>query len=220
MRILLTGATGTVGRALAVNLVQQNPDVDLILLGRSEDRLAGVDDLIRDKGGKAPLLVPLDFANAGSPHVKELMQNLEAEGLDALVLAAATHTGLHPLDHLKPVDFDKIMRVGLYGPFWMVHHFLPLLKLAPHGKLLGVADDVGAQGKPFWGAYGMAKSGFDTLLEQARQEADGRVVVKRVVPPAVASPLRGLVYPGEDPRTLTPAAEVTAPWAQWLLSTD
>ncbi len=220
MRILLTGATGTIGRALAVNLVQQAPDTDLILLGRSEDRLAGVDDLIRKNGGKAPLLVPLDFASAGSPHVKELMQNLEPDGLDALVLAAANHTGLHPLDHLKPVDFDKIMRVGLYGPYWLVHHFLPLLKSSTNGKILGVSDDVGAQGKPFWGAYGMAKSGFDTLLEQVRQEAEGRVAVQRVVPPPVASPLRGMVYPGEDPRGLTPASEVTAPWAAWLLATD
>ncbi len=220
MRILLTGATGTIGRALALNLVQKDPDVELILVGRNNDRLSGVDDLIRERGGKAPLLVPLDFATAGSPHVKELSQHLEADGLDALVMAAATHTGLHPLDHLKPVDFDKIMRVGLYGPYWLVHHLLPLLKRSAHGRVLGVSDDVGAQGKPFWGAYGMAKSGFDTLLEQFRQESEGQLAVKRVVPPAVASPLRGLVYPGEDPRELPPAADVTAPWAAWLLHKD
>lgn len=220
MRILISGSTGSLGRALALTLAKQAPHCELILLGRSEERLASLDDQIRATGAAAPLLVPLDFTTANAAHVKELAQNLEADGLDALVLGAAMHTGLHPLDHLKPVDFDKIMRVGLYGPFWLVHHLLPLLKLANHGKVLGIADDVGAQAKPFWGAYGMAKSGFDTLLEQLRQEAENSLSVRRVCPPPVASPLRGLVYPAEDPRSLAKTDEVVAPWAEWLLTTQ
>lgn len=220
MRILITGATGVIGRALARQLVQQQPAVELILLGRNPDRLAALDDQLSADGARPALLVPLDFATASAGHIKELRQQLEAEGLDALVMNAALMTGLHPLDHLKPVDFDKILRVGLYGPFWLVHHLLPLLKSSASGRVLGVSDDVGAQAKPFWGAYGMAKSGFDTLLEQVRQEAEHAVAVRRVCPPPVASPLRGLVYPAEDPRTLSPAAEITADWARWLLATD
>lgn len=220
MRILISGATGSLGRALALALTQQNPNCELILLGRKEERLAALDDQIRAAGGNAPLLVPLDFTSASPAHIKELAQNIEADGLDALVLGAAMHTGLHPLDHLKPVDFDKITRVGLYGPFWLIHHLLPLLKAAKSGKVLGIADNVGAQAKPFWGAYGIAKSGFDTLLEQLRQEAENSVEVRRVCPPAVSSPLRGLVYPAEDPTSLTPPAEVVSPWAEWLLTTS
>lgn len=221
MRILISGATGIIGRSLAENLVRQDPKVDLILLGRNEDRLAILDDALKALGARSPLLVPLDFTTATSAHVKELSQKIADADLDALVLGAAMHTGLHPLDHLKPVEFDKIMRVGMYGPYWLIHHLLPMLKeSAAGGRVLGISDNVGAQAKPFWGAYGIAKTGLDTLLEQLRQEAEGRVAVRRVCPPPVASPLRGLVYPGEDPQTLTPADEVTAPWAEWLLRAD
>lgn len=218
MRILITGATGTIGRALAQQLVQLDSTVDLILLGRREDSLAALDDGLQARGARPSLLVPLDFSTANAAHCKELAQKLEPEGLDALALTAAMFTGLHPLDHLKPVDFDRILRVGLYGPYWLLHHMLPLLKQSQRGCVLGVSDDVGAQGKAFWGAYGMAKSGFDTMLEQLRAEAEGRLHVRRVVPPPVGSPIRGLVYPGEDPRSLPPAAEVVQPWAEWLLA--
>lgn len=221
MRILISGATGIIGRSLSENLVRQNPEVELILLGRSEDRLAILDDALKEIGARPPLLVPLDFTTATSAHVKELSQKIADAPLDGLVLGAAMHTGLHPLDHLKPVEFDKIIRVGVYAPFWLVHHLLPMLKESRRGgRVLGVSDDVGAQAKPFWGAYGMAKSSLDTLLEQLRHEAEGRVSVKRVCPPPVASPLRGLVYPGEDPRTLNSADEITLSWANWLVQTD
>lgn len=217
MRILITGATGVLGRALCLELVRLNPHVELILMGRREDKLTALDDAIQEAGGQAPILVPLDFAKANPAHITELRQALEDHGLDALVLAAATHTGLHPLDHLKAADVDTILKVNLHAPIWLLQQFLPLLKKAPAGRILGVSDDVGHAGKAFWGAYGIAKSGLDTLLAQVAAETESQLDVKRVVPPALPSPIRGLVYPGEDPRTLANPAQVCQSWSQWLL---
>lgn len=218
MRILIDGATGVLGRALAEQIIRAEPAAELILLARHKPRLEALDDLLREAGATtAPMLVPLDYTQASAGHFAELASALIPEGLDALALLAATHSGLHPLDHLKPRDFDQSLKVGLYAPYWLLHHLLRLLKADGGGRVLGVSDDVGAQAKPFWGGYGIAKSGLDTLLEQLRQEAEGSLAVRRVVPPPVASPLRGLVYPGENPKALTPAAEVVAPWADWLL---
>nr|MBV6630388.1 SDR family NAD(P)-dependent oxidoreductase [Oceanococcus sp. HetDA_MAG_MS8] len=218
MRILITGATGVLGRALCLELVRRDPQVELIAMGRREDKLAALDDAVQEAGGQAPILVPLDFSKANPAHITELRQALEDQGLDALVLCAATHTGLHPLDHLKPADVDTILKVNLHAPIWLLHQFLPLLKQAAHGRVLGVSDEVGRSGKAFWGAYGIAKAGLDTLLEQVAAEAEQSLEVRRVVPPALPSPIRGLVYPGEDPRTLANPAQVCQPWAEWLLS--
>lgn len=217
MRILITGATGVLGRALCLELVRHNPQVEIIAMGRREDKLAALDDAIQEAGGRAPILVPLDFAKANPAHITELRQALEDDGLDALVLCAATHTGLHPLDHLKPADVETILKVNLHAPIWLLHQFLPLLKKSAAGRVLGVSDEVGRSGKAFWGAYGIAKSGLDTLLEQVAAETENQLEVRRVVPPALPSPIRGLVYPGEDPRALANPAQVCQSWALWLL---
>ena len=61
MRILIDGATGVLGRALAEQIIRAEPAAELILLARHKPRLEALDDLLREAGATtAPMLVPLD----------------------------------------------------------------------------------------------------------------------------------------------------------------
>ncbi len=198
-RILVTGATGALGRELARQLAAAG--ADLILLARRKTRLEEVDDEIASLGGNSPLLVELDFLRASQGHYRELAQALAEDGLDAVVLCSGLHTGLHPLEHLPAKDWQQIMDVNLNGPFHLIQALLPLLK-ARRGQLIGVSDRPGQEQKAYWGAYAVAKAGLDALLHVCAQENENQLRVDRVIPDPQPSPIRAAVYPGEVPEQL------------------
>ena len=205
-KILLTGATGVLGRALARELAQHG--AELILLARRKANLEELDDAIAKDGGRAPTLVEFDFHRAQDIQYQELAgalaQDLARDGLDAMIFAAGMHTGLHPIEHLSIKDWRKILDVNLNAPFLLIQQIMPLLKQAK-GHLIGVSAPPENKSKAFWGAYGVSKSGLDALLEICRQEAEGTVKVSRFEAQPMASLIRAAVYPGETKDALPPA---------------
>lgn len=201
-RILITGASGVLGSALALTLAQAG--AELILLGRRQARLENIDDSITAATGHSALLVELDFERASDGHYAELAAALAAEGgLDGLILASGGHTGLHPLEHLKTADWRKLMALNVDGPFALIKHLLPLLR-ATRGTVLAALNDPVISGKAYWGAYGCAQASLRALLAMGDQENEGRVGFVAVDLQPMPSPLRGLVYPGENPTELPP----------------
>lgn len=204
-KILITGATGVLGRALSLELACKG--AELILLARRRARLEELDDAIAQAGGCSPTLVELDFQRADAILYQELAgalaQEYSTDGLDGLVLASGLHTGLHPLEHLNVKDWRKILDVNLNGPFLLIHQVLPLLKQA-HGHLIGVTAPEDNMGQAFWGAYGASKAALDALLAGCAEENEKTMQVTRFVPTPMPSPIRGAVYPGETLDSLPP----------------
>lgn len=198
-KILLTGATGVLGSALARQLALLN--ADLILLARRKDRLEQLDDAIAADGGRAPTLVELDFQRAQDIQYQELAgalaQDLARDGLDAMVLASGAHTGLHPIEHLPIKHWRNIMDVNLNGPYMLTQQIMPLLKQA-HGHLLGVTAPPENKAKAFWGAYGVSQSALDSLLTTCADENENALTVSRFEALPMTSPIRTAVYPGEE----------------------
>lgn len=207
-RILITGATGVLGSALACRLAQA--DADLVLLARRKDNLEALDDKIAELGGRAPMLVEMDFLRAPDIQYQELAgalaQDLAQDGLDSLILAAGLHTGLQPVENLPLKDWTRILDVNLNAPFKLIQQLLPLLKQA-HGHLIGISTPAEQQAKAFWGAYGVSKAALDTLLSICEQETEGTMLVSRFVPAPLPSPIRGQVYPGETRDSLPPVED-------------
>lgn len=205
-RILISGVSGVLGRALA--LASAREGAELILLARRKARLEALDDEIAAMGAPAPLLVELDFHRASDGHYPELaaaLADLAAPGLDGLVIASGLHTGLHPLEHLPVTDWQRIMNVNLHGPFRLIHALLPLLRQR-RGQILAAVDSPALAGKAYWGAYAASQAALRALLTGLAEENENRLGVQAIEMRPMPSPLRGLVYPGEDPATLPPLA--------------
>ncbi|MFI0975878.1 SDR family NAD(P)-dependent oxidoreductase [Streptomyces sp. NPDC021093] len=105
-RVLVTGATGGIGQALAVALAARGSEV--VLTGRRKDLL---EPLAERLGGRA---LPADLADRGA--IEEL---LEAAGdIDVLVAnAALPATGL--LDDFSVHEVDRALDVNLRAPIVM-----------------------------------------------------------------------------------------------------
>ena len=84
--ILLTGATGGIGKHLALMLARKG--ANMILVGRDSNKLAALSQQIQDKGGKAKTIAA-DLEAAGS--VQQVAQQALHlfDGIDILINNAA-----------------------------------------------------------------------------------------------------------------------------------
>ncbi len=206
--ILITGATGGLGRAVSLQAATQG--ARLILLGRKPEALMALADEIVAQGGEEPLLHAMDFAGAQAEDYQQLVELLEQHipQLDALIHLAADIAAPAPLAHVDPAVWNRVMRVNLTAPFLLTRACLPLLHPAQDNrnasKVIFMADDNSAS---YLGAYAISKA---ALSRQAAQWANEnpKIGIEVFTPPAMPTALFARIYPGRAPDGLTPAKDV------------
>ena len=201
--LLITGATGGLGRAVSLMAAQRG--AQLILLGRSPEALMTLADDIVAAGGQEPLLHAMDLAGAQAEDYTELAELIatHAGRLDAVIHLAADAGAPAPLAHVDPTVWNRLLRVNLTAPFLLTRACQPLLKRAA-GKVVFVGDDCSAS---YLGAYGVAKAGLARQATQWKDEQPG-IQVEMFTPPAMPTPLRARLFPGEGPDGLTSVDQV------------
>jgi len=208
LNILITGATGGLGRVLSLAAAQRG--ARLILLGRKPEALMALADKIVAEGGQEPLLHAIDFAGAQAEDYLQLAELLAQNitQLDALLHLAADIAAPAPLAHVDPAVWNRVLRVNLTAPFLLTRACLPLLRSA-QGKLIFIGDKNPAS---YLGAYAISKA---ALAQQATQWADEHpeLQVELFTPPAMPTPLYARIYPGHSPEGLMPVNDV----ARYLL---
>jgi dehydrogenase/reductase SDR family member 12 len=174
-RVLITGPTSGLGRAAADVLA--GLDADLILVGRSEDRLAQVARELRADGARGRLdpvvadLSRLDSVRAAVERVAGL-----APSLDVLIDNAGA---IHPQRTVTPDGLEATFATLVVGPFAMVSGLLPLLRRSERGRVIAVTsggmyaqpldlDDLQLEATPYDGtrAYARAKRAQVTLVRE------------------------------------------------------
>jgi NAD(P)-dependent dehydrogenase (short-subunit alcohol dehydrogenase family) len=209
--VLVTGAGSGIGRAVAQAYAREGATV--VLLGRTQSTLEACYDSITGEGGKATL-VPLNL-DKELHRVPELVQQLHQRfgRLDMLVNSAAIMgTGtLTTLSACKPSAWEAALRVNLTAPFFLTRELLPLLQLSPRGVVVNMVCDVARTPRPYWGPYSVSKAALVNMTAMWALETSLTALRFYMVDAGkVASDLRKVAYPGEDPATL-PAPESVVP---------
>jgi NAD(P)-dependent dehydrogenase (short-subunit alcohol dehydrogenase family) len=196
--VLVTGAYGGYGRALALDCAREG--ARLVLLGRNARKLERVADAVEQSGGEA-LLYPLDLEGATPDDYAELAARVgEATGrLDALVHCAAVFPGLTPLEHTDPAMFARIVHVGLTARWWLTQACLPLLRASAAGRVVFTVDPLPRQAPAYWGAYGVVQRGLEALAATLQAENPGLGVHALPLPP-LRTPLRARAYAADEDR--------------------
>lgn len=218
--VLITGATGGLGRASALACAQAGATV--ILLGRKVPALEKLYDEIEGQGGPAPAIYPLNLEGATPADYEELAASVEREfgGLDGLVHGAAHFAGLQPLREFKPEEWMRVLQVNLNGPFLLTQALLPLLQQSADAAVVFVQDDPARGSKSFWGAYGVAKAALGALAGILHDETDSsRVRIATLLPPPMRTALRRMAYFGENTLERPEPAEFAAA-VVYLLGTE
>jgi len=211
--ILVTGAGNGIGAAVAQSYAQYGATV--ILLDKVTRNLEQVYDIIESASGVQPAIYPMNLEGASEKDYLDLAATIEREfgRLDGLLHNAAMLGALIPITHFEAELWYRILQVNLNAPFLMTHACLNLLQHSDDASILFSSDEVGRQGKAYWGAYGVSKAGIENLMQLLadEMEANTSVRVNSFDPGPVATAFRSLAYPGENPQRLAKPKDVLRP---------
>lgn len=218
--ILVTGAGDGIGRAAALSYAQHGATV--ILLGRTESKLAAVYDEIEAAGGSQPVIVALDLDTASAQDYQnlnqEICQNLGA--LHGLLHNAGLLGEMKPLAHYDQETFTRVINVNLTSNFLLSKALLPALDLADNASMVFTSSGVGRRGRAYWGAYGVSKFAVEGLMQTWAEElADtSNIRVNSLNPGSTRTVMRKQAYPGESPENNPLAGDIMG--AYLFLMTD
>jgi len=179
MSAVLTGATGGIGRAIAVRLAPHCRT--LLLVARDTAKLARLQHEIEAAGGKYRA-VAADLTTAGG---REAVARAAAEapgGIDLLV----NNAGAGEFAWLADQDdaaLERVVRLNVLAPMQLTRRLLPLLLAQRAARIVNVGSIFGHLGYPGYAAYCASKFALRGFSEALRRElADGPVQVTWFAP--------------------------------------
>ncbi len=197
-RILVTGAAGALGSALAELLAAQGAEG--VLLDKSLNGLEALHDRIEAAGHGQPALYPLDLMGAGPDDYAELADRLAESlgGVDAVVHAAADFGSPSPLGLYDPQAWLKCLHVNINAAFLLTQALLGLLRDS-RGRVIFISDAAGRSGQAAMGAYGVSKWAIEGMAATlaAEYSAAHPVISCSVDPGPIQSTLRRQLFTGE-----------------------
>jgi uncharacterized protein len=148
-RVLLTGATGGIGAAIAHALDERGARV--ILSGRKTELLAA---LKRELGGR-PDVMSADLGDPGGPFTLAA----EAGSVDVLVANAAL-PGTGDLESFSADEIDRVVNVNLRAPIQLARALLPAMRERGSGHIVLISSISGKIASPHSSIYCASKFGL------------------------------------------------------------
>ena len=170
---LLTGATGGLGRAIALDLARRG--TTLLLSGRKPDQL---EQLASELPGDGHRPLPADLAREGEA------ERLAAEAGDVDILVAnAGVSGTGRLDDFTPEEMRVALRVNLEAPMLIARQLGPAMVERGEGHLLFIASLAGKAANPRSSLYNATKFGLRGFALGLRPELARKGVGVSIVSP-------------------------------------
>lgn len=205
--VLITGATGEIGSALA--LAYASPGCHLILQGRRVQRLQELASACEARGAQVQLK-ELDVRNV--PKLRTWLLELCAHTVPELVIAnAGVNIDVGPDGAGERwEDAQALIEINLLAAMATVDAVLPALRRRGSGQLALVSSLAGYFGLPVTPSYSASKAGLKAYGEALRGWlAPQGIAVNVIMPGYVKSPMCDAM-PGPKPFLWTPehAAQV------------
>jgi len=206
---VVTGSTGTIGRAIAQSLADAGANVLLNGFGESDEieKLRG--NLIRRSGGKAL------YHGADMLHPDEIvamigMAEREFGGVDILVNNAGIQH-VSPIESFPREKWDDIIAIDLSAAFHAIRATVSGMKARRWGRIVNIASVHGLVASIDKSAYVAAKHGLVGLTrEVALETATFGVTCNAICPGWVDTPLVRRQYEARAAREGSPVTEAIA----------
>jgi short-subunit dehydrogenase len=186
LRVLITGASSGIGKATALACAQAG--MDLVLLGRSQEKLQAVATAAEQFGIRAQFY-GLDLAQV--EQVGEKMATIVAESgpIDVLVNNAGMGYTAE-LGNMPLADWQSLLNLNLTSVLLCTQALLPQMRSRDRGTIINVVSIGGRQVFPEWGAYCVSKFGLMAFSKTlAAEERSHGIRVVALCPGAVDTPL-------------------------------
>ena len=186
-RILVTGASSGIGRAIAEALGAEG--AVLALAGRRAEVLSEVAAAIADAGGTQPVVVLSDLAVAGAAEALVREASMAIGPLDVVVNSAAVE-GEGSYGDGAEGDARELFEVDYWAPLSIARAAVPDMRARRTGAIVNVVSLGAITPVPDTGQYPSAKAALAVASEALRAELAGsgvRVIV--VYPGFVDTPM-------------------------------
>lgn len=183
--VLLTGATGGIGQAIAHVLAKEG--ATLLLTGRSTEKLAS---LCAELGKTSNGVNPHDFVVADLADDDQRRQ-LVARAKEMNIQVLINLAGLNELSLLQDMQdqrIDAILDMNLNSPIKLARDLLTHLTAQPEAMIINVGSIMGSIGYPGSSLYCASKFGFRGFSEALRREvSDSNLKVVYLAPRATST---------------------------------
>lgn len=183
-RVVITGASSGVGRALAAEYAQRGAVLGLI---------ARRAEMLRELASKLKVqtaLYALDVRDAaGLTRAGEDFRKRFGDP-DLVIANAGVSAGTSTERSEDRAVFQEILDINVIGMMNTFQVFLPGMRAAAGGTLVGIASVAGFRGLPGSGAYSASKAAAIVYLESLRVELRGSgISVVTISPGYIATPM-------------------------------
>src|SRR2546423_2479370 len=176
-RILITGASRGIGRAIAEKLAA--PDTVLLLHGRDTIALAETCKAVQSRCAETVKLIH-DLATEKG--VANLIAQVGSDPLDVLINNAGIAV-VKPFREITPDEWKQTMGVNVTAPFLLMQHFV--CQMPPGSSVVNILSIAAKTGFANWSAYCMSKFALEGLSQSIREELrEHRIRVLNVYPAA------------------------------------
>ncbi len=167
-RILITGASRGIGRALAEKLA--TPAMTLLLHGRDRNALAETCRLVKAKGSQT---IELLHDLADERHIEKLITAVGPEPLDVLINNAGIAV-VKSLDSISIEEWNKTLAVNVTAPFLLTQKLGA--KMNPGASIVNILSVAAKTGFPNWSCYCMSKFALEGFSQSIREELRPRSI--------------------------------------------
>jgi NAD(P)-dependent dehydrogenase (short-subunit alcohol dehydrogenase family) len=176
-RVIVTGAAGGLGRAVALGLAAHG--VPTVCIDAKREGLAETQAQAQQLGAACHSIVA-DLASEAS--IREAFDGLPRDGapLDGIVTCGGITNKTRVLD-MTVDEWDRVMNINLRGTFLCVQHALRTMVEQRRGRVVTIASDTAKRGagRLSTSAYGASKGGVVTLTRSlARELASHRGAIR------------------------------------------
>ncbi len=164
---LITGATGTIGNAIARAFAQEG--CNMILSGSSKSKTEALRENFNFRGPVKISVIRADVSDKKS--LQRLFKKItkDFKSIDILVTAAGTYGAIGTIEQIEPEEWMEAIEVNLLGTFMTIKYALPLLRKSAQAKIITFAG--GGEGAlASRSSYATSKSGVLRMIETLANE--------------------------------------------------
>ena len=176
---LVTGASRGIGKAIALNLVEQGAIV--IGTATTENGAAGISDYLSSASAKGEgLMMNVTDTSSVDVAVKHIQ---EKYGAPLIVINNAGVTQDNLMMRMKEDEWDKVIDTNLSSLYRVTKAVLRGMTKARWGRIVNISSVVGSTGNAGQCNYAASKSGLEGFTRALAQEVAARNITVNAVAP-------------------------------------
>ncbi len=193
-RVLITGASSGIGRAMAISLARRG--CELFLLARRKEKLEELQrDLLVDNH---QLKITLIVADVTSPDLPNLLRAICREHVDILINNAGLALGRDKVENSNFEDMKAMLDTNITAAFRVVHTILPWMLKHGAGDIINLGSIAGHRTYSGGAIYCATKFAVDAFTKALREETAGKNIrVMQISPGMVDTEFSTVRFKGD-----------------------